>query len=1405
MSENASHIVSRFKWDTSFDKKEKAYELQERLSSWSRLNMPKEIMDVFNRVCPPEQTWRIQTLEINLGAIDFNNLEFELAEKMSWQLLETLNDLVINGNSSGGHKIDILNEDSSHIQLISSFLIYGVMPWSYKRVDGTLNEILAYQLQNNRQNTIVMLREAGVTHENVRKRMAWQINEPNIIKIIGGLEPNNGAQIIDFSNEFKKIQVKGTIVQTSITDFKKNLWLWILNYLFTERGTVFNKIAFMKSNIRQMADHYNITYAELLAWIEEAVDKVCKRYYVKADFILTLNALLKEREILKINSTLPDENSVDFWAVLKRHFFHYSSRKSSVQKAEFNELVNSLSRQDKSKFAGLILSLGDNENLWLHAVNNLNYPSLTAIFSVLNAAQAPYLVEAISLLDSLCREINLGIERKVLWEIGIKFLNSHKNASFTGKEFLDYCIADLGKRNGILKEDILNQLTSARIPTSSKTVSALEIYTSLTAVFVSETSRQDSVFLAGHFQQLIDTLRRQFIARTIDKDLFVSLQRSLIKNIQLNPKAALKALTAYPHKNGLQKLISHIMDDGISALLVKNAANETSMALLQVQDILTELKTNREFDSLVALMEENLMVLGLNAIIFQPGAKGAKHLEFVLEELSKMVPTSQLEQFVWFIQRLTDDKKLRSLGLFKAAANKMLAKYGKDKGQFVLERVDKLMDTPVINRQEAGKRLMANFDDKGFIKVRAQKGNESGKILNYMLAGGGQLMEMLLNKYIGILTDELKQVSKNEITRLKELYWKCILNYSIHGGKSEALKTSFHAAVVFHFQISDKNPAVDLLPERFAGNKNSQLKNGDKISEREVMMLIEKYLATSSGAITHKGKKASLYELISIGLELNPAEFRKIIARTAISEKRIEAIKASISFDQFSLWIMSDTYGGMNEAIESLRSLYNLTGHITTNKISADIINNYWKQLWRIIKTGSISATGFKKLVNDSFQQVINSGQVNSDSIIAEINKENIRLTPALTSMLAEYIPVFSKLPANEIANIWSSKLLKCERSGLLYNLIFHIICKKQVPAWFGNPGEMDVKEMLNEVVVFYPVKFLLVLKRELIPEQQMRWLSHTLNFKELTSSIGKLNRPLQPLLGIIEKFYFSLGHISVSGISAKEMQLLLFKKLIKAWTNNNWKIISTQNIWNELVWDLCVKKGIQKKVFIQNIEKQKFQLPLSLQTSFEYLKNQDIAPVHPPIKVPTQKPILKLLQKKDKYVAPVVKESIEVRNAGLVLISSYVPMLFERLGLINDKKFTSEQAHLDAIHYLQFVATGLSNTEESLLPLNKVLCGLALSEPVHDSASIPDEQVKLMEELIEAMIGYWPAIGDCTIDGFRGNWLVRDGLLVELDERWELTIEKRAYDLLIHKSPFSFSIIKYPWMNKPLYVNWPY
>lgn len=167
------------------------------------------------------------------------------------------------------------------------------------------------------------------------------------------------------------------------------------------------------------------------------------------------------------------------------------------------------------------------------------------------------------------------------------------------------------------------------------------------------------------------------------------------------------------------------------------------------------------------------------------------------------------------------------------------------------------------------------------------------------------------------------------------------------------------------------------------------------------------------------------------------------------------------------------------------------------------------------------------------------------------------------------------------------------------------------------------------------------------------------------------------------------------------------------------------------------------------------------------------------------------------------IKKDIPVYNAGIVLLSGFIDILFQRLKLTEKQRFTSVENQIKAVHSLQYLITGLTETEQTYLFLNKVLCGFSTNEIIPDEVNIPEESKALINGLMYAAIGHWSEIENSSIDGFRANWLIRDGNLVELEDKWELTVQKQAYDMLLNTSSFYFSIVKYPWMNKPLHVKW--
>lgn len=162
------------------------------------------------------------------------------------------------------------------------------------------------------------------------------------------------------------------------------------------------------------------------------------------------------------------------------------------------------------------------------------------------------------------------------------------------------------------------------------------------------------------------------------------------------------------------------------------------------------------------------------------------------------------------------------------------------------------------------------------------------------------------------------------------------------------------------------------------------------------------------------------------------------------------------------------------------------------------------------------------------------------------------------------------------------------------------------------------------------------------------------------------------------------------------------------------------------------------------------------------------------------------------------------VQNSGIVILNGYMRMFMDRLNLLDGEKFRTLESQHRCVYLNNYLATGVWGAPDHELDLSKVMCGLDTSDEVVVSDPLTEAEKTLAESLIKAAISHWPSIGASSVDGFRGNWMVRNGGLQESQERWDLVVERRAYDVLLSRSPFSFSIIKYPWMAKPIQVTWP-
>ncbi|MEA3302295.1 MAG: contractile injection system tape measure protein [Pseudomonadota bacterium] len=165
--------------------------------------------------------------------------------------------------------------------------------------------------------------------------------------------------------------------------------------------------------------------------------------------------------------------------------------------------------------------------------------------------------------------------------------------------------------------------------------------------------------------------------------------------------------------------------------------------------------------------------------------------------------------------------------------------------------------------------------------------------------------------------------------------------------------------------------------------------------------------------------------------------------------------------------------------------------------------------------------------------------------------------------------------------------------------------------------------------------------------------------------------------------------------------------------------------------------------------------------------------------------------------------EEIYLANAGMVIAAPYLPRLFDLLGLTEQSRFTSREAAERGVHLLQYMVDERTSTPEYRLVLNKILCGVKPGIPIVREIEITDKETEAITSMMTAMIQNWKIIGNTSISGFRESFFQRKARLTRKEGAWHLQVEEQAFDMLLDQIPWSFSTIKYSWMDRVIFVKW--
>ncbi|MEM7370295.1 MAG: contractile injection system tape measure protein [Bacteroidota bacterium] len=161
------------------------------------------------------------------------------------------------------------------------------------------------------------------------------------------------------------------------------------------------------------------------------------------------------------------------------------------------------------------------------------------------------------------------------------------------------------------------------------------------------------------------------------------------------------------------------------------------------------------------------------------------------------------------------------------------------------------------------------------------------------------------------------------------------------------------------------------------------------------------------------------------------------------------------------------------------------------------------------------------------------------------------------------------------------------------------------------------------------------------------------------------------------------------------------------------------------------------------------------------------------------------------------------VTNAGLVILWPFLIRFFDNVGLMKEGSFVDQAAAHRAVGLLQYLADGQTEQKEYLCGLNKILCGLAWDEVWDMRGPLTNTELEECEQLLKAVIANSAIPGEMSMDGFRGTFLLRKGILRSLPGIWQLHVEQETYDIVLKKVPWSWSMVKLPWMEWGMEVVW--
>ena len=121
-------------------------------------------------------------------------------------------------------------------------------------------------------------------------------------------------------------------------------------------------------------------------------------------------------------------------------------------------------------------------------------------------------------------------------------------------------------------------------------------------------------------------------------------------------------------------------------------------------------------------------------------------------------------------------------------------------------------------------------------------------------------------------------------------------------------------------------------------------------------------------------------------------------------------------------------------------------------------------------------------------------------------------------------------------------------------------------------------------------------------------------------------------------------------------------------------------------------------------------------------------------------------------------------------------------------------------LYYLQ---CGSERYREWEMTLNKIFCGIGSTELIPDGIRITENEKEECLFLLQTIVNYWEALKGASTESLQNTFILREGKITWVEDRWLIQIERMGVDILLERLPWSYGTIKFPWLDHIIYTEW--